>query len=349
MISVSVHFKPLTLKHHFFLINMSFGSSKMVNFKYLIEKALQNHYSWKALGNFMEEMGQNFSEYKQLVLILLTELGIFHKQKPEINEFHENRMATFETFCDKDHKVYDFEQENQSEVVLAIKITEKETNQMCESNQNTKAKDKGYFKCDICHTSFKHKQNLQFHQMTHTGERPFECEMCDKTFTNQKGLRRHKMVHTNKGDELMFECNVCPKSFKFKTKLQNHQRTHTGEKPFECKTCGTRFSMKQSLKTHSYLHTGEKPYHCKLCTKKFSDPATLKRHERLHTGERSYKCELCEKSFTQLSGLTKHNKTHIGEKSYQCEICKTYFKRSDTLRRHHNNRHMKIVEIKSEI
>ena len=68
---------------------MSSGISKIEDFKSLIKRSLQNQYSWKALGNLMEEMAPTFDEYKQFVDVLFHQLETFHQQKLEMN-FIEN-------------------------------------------------------------------------------------------------------------------------------------------------------------------------------------------------------------------------------------------------------------------
>ena len=68
---------------------MNSRNSKLEDFKSLIEKALKNQYSWKALGNLLEEMAPTLDEYKKFVDVLFYQLETFHQQKLEMN-FIEN-------------------------------------------------------------------------------------------------------------------------------------------------------------------------------------------------------------------------------------------------------------------
>ena len=97
---------------------MTSKSSNIENFKSLIGMALNNKFSWKALGNLLEEMAPNLSEYKQLVRVLLTELESLHQHSKVVNkpdelvEIRENDIKAFETSCVEDTPICDTQEQD---------------------------------------------------------------------------------------------------------------------------------------------------------------------------------------------------------------------------------------------
>jgi KRAB domain-containing zinc finger protein len=50
--------------------------------------------------------------------------------------------------------------------------------------------------CDVCKKTYVWKHNLQSHQLTHTGHRPYACDVCNKTFSRKYALQIHQITHT---------------------------------------------------------------------------------------------------------------------------------------------------------
>ena len=175
------------------------------------------------------------------------------------------------------------------------------------------------YPCLTCGKKCKRKAALNYHMLSHTGERPFRCKRCDYKSRDAATLKRHQLVHTR---EKAYKCKICEKSFGFKHSLEQHITTHSIERPFKCDHC------EQTHKTQAYLlrhkhrcHSSkqeQKIYECTICAETFMNVSDFKRHIKvLHKGEKDFKCDLCTYACPRKASLKKH-KISIHYKAYDC-------------------------------
>lgn len=156
-----------------------------------------------------------------------------------------------------------------------------ETREM--SKPGKRGKGKKCFKCTVCQKVCQSMHALQYHFLSHTGERPHQCEECGKGFLASSALKVH-------------------------------MRLHSGDKPYNCEVCNRPFRQWGDLKYHMVsLHSDEKNHQCEYCGKDFARRYSLVLHRRIHTGERKYKCDQCGKSFRASTYLQDHIRIHTGE------------------------------------
>ena len=60
------------------------------------------------------------------------------------------------------------------------------------------------------------KGSMSYHRKLHAGEKPFPCVMCGKSFRNKQSLESHTLTHSRKE---MFLCLICNQP----AGLRNHQ------------------------------------------------------------------------------------------------------------------------------
>ncbi|KAI7803519.1 putative zinc finger protein 2, partial [Triplophysa rosa] len=103
------------------------------------------------------------------------------------------------------------------------------------------------FVCSYCSKRFRCFSQLEVHQRSHKGEKPYRCTLCGKRYAQKGHLYTHQRTHTG---EKLYRCLLCGKGFIQKCTLDMHLRSHTGEKPFTCGKCGKGFTKKCNLNKH---------------------------------------------------------------------------------------------------
>ena len=201
------------------------------------------------------------------------------------------------------------------------------------SDEKTKNKEKRLpKKCPFlnCSAIFYHGAKLQRHiGSCHSSERPFKCTVvinnveCNKSYKRKEHLKRHLLTHKN---ERLFKCHFpgCNLKFNVKHHVPKHFKCVHGPPQYQCDFCTEKFQKKRHLKKHMALKHNELcPFVCNECNRRFSRECDLKRHKhkRMHIELESSSngasfigvCDECHQTFKDKSLYRKHLKQHLKE------------------------------------
>ena len=97
---------------------------------------------------------------------------------------------------------------------------------------HTKVKD---HLCDICGYATAHKSQLKAHRLIHTGQ-TYKCTHAGCTFqaTKTQNLKYHMLTHTR---EKPHQCEICGQAFSLVKNLRRHMLLHSAEKMKQCSHC----------------------------------------------------------------------------------------------------------------
>ena len=74
------------------------------------------------------------------------------------------------------------------------------------------------------------------------------CQECETDLSRSRNLNRHERTHTGKKP---YQCPKCGTGFSRSIYLNLHEHTHTGEKPYQCKESEYFFSQRTNLKDYT--------------------------------------------------------------------------------------------------
>ncbi|KAK0045855.1 zinc finger protein 652 [Biomphalaria pfeifferi] len=104
--------------------------------------------------------------------------------------------------------------------------------------------------CDVCGYATAHKSQLKAHKLIHTGHM-FKCPVqgCPFEATKRQNLKYHMVTHTH---EKPHQCEVCGQSFSLIKNMRRHMLLHTDSRPFSCKICSFSTTRYDKLKEHNH-------------------------------------------------------------------------------------------------
>ena len=102
--------------------------------------------------------------------------------------------------------------------------------------------------CDECGYATAHKCQLKAHKLIHTGQ-TFRCPFAGCSFqaTKRQNLKYHMLVHTR---EKPHQCEICGQSFSLVKNMRRHMLLHSSDKPHQCDQCDFSTTRFDKLKEH---------------------------------------------------------------------------------------------------
>lgn len=132
--------------------------------------------------------------------------------------------------------------------------------------------------CPYCSKEFAYKYSMYYHKrLVHETQATLKCAYCPKLFRRRQEVQLHELVHTGVKD---YKCTVCGKAFRTNSQLLEHNAIHQGTPRFSCPECDKAFVHRSSYKRHVMLHRGLLPYECPFCDKAFPDRSNMLSHVR---------------------------------------------------------------------
>ncbi|XP_043092034.1 zinc finger protein 84-like [Puntigrus tetrazona] len=223
--------------------------------------------------------------------------------------------------------------------------------------------------------NFIRKQNLKYHMISHSGEKPHACPQCGKSFKHKQHLDAHTRTHTERDPSPASKQTPAkrPRSTGRHIKMalvkeeseERKDRRNTesqapdgaergeprtkrvsprfqnGRESIGCrrveKTPLAKTAQAAGVDSRPSARPGEAPFTCQQCGEILPHKRSFKVHVKIHAEKPPLLCPQCGKSFTRKYNLNSHMRTHTGERPYPCAQCGKSFSQTSQL-----NVHMRI-------
>ena len=163
---------------------------------------------------------------------------------------------------------------------------------------------KQIYKCDLCYSDFKTKDELEKHQTkVDKGNKVYQCSICRACFLSKRGLKNHvKNSHT---DLTKYKCNNEIANTSHVCNI-NHVDNSALKKQLPALKKSTCLNMPSSISIATKCHD---------CDTNYLDNSALKVHlalehgqsSNVHEEEKPFRCEKCKTSYKLKGSLTRHN------------------------------------------
>ena len=213
------------------------------------------------------------------------------------------------------------------------------------------------YKCEVCGSSYSHKDSLLRHFETHNFGKKKETHHSSQTvtdssvgqtgFSSEQGNPTHNSSKQERStprlDSAKQKLEVsASKSLhkRDKEKCSGSPKTSGSKEPGwgkpRCGTCKKAFTTYDDLKKHTLLmnHSAAENRVCKYCGRRYYDIYRLNQHMLFHTNKKSLKCDKCKRQFLGKGALKRHMKDHGLKLKYKCNICQDTFSQTSHLQRH---------------
>lgn len=184
------------------------------------------------------------------------------------------------------------------------------------AHRKNPARHRRPFLCHKCFVSFKRKQHLIAHMVSHTDEKPYKCKFCSAKFPRNYTLTRHvKTIHPfefykmeldimhDYPDQNVPQADNMEESDS-KISMDENKDTDPSDEMEEpqIKVTDSPTELKVSLEKTS---PEGGPFYCKICHKKYELKRRLKTHIIVHL-KKTLICPLCNIAFIYRRDLIKH-------------------------------------------
>lgn len=131
--------------------------------------------------------------------------------------------------------------------------------------------------CEQCGKGFSCKRSLEMHCMVHHGmEKTLSCKFCDYKGLRKLDIEIHERTHTG---ERPYICDICGKSFFRRFCLFKHVQRHSDQKKNKCQQCDKAFFLPSELYAHmNGVHERAYLFKCYLCNTMYARITTVRKH-----------------------------------------------------------------------